>query len=127
MRTVGTFIIGLPGETVESIKNTINFSKRIGIDYASFNIAVPRFGTSFRKDLLKKGLVDEKVIKMDSAKTKPNWQNLEISNDEIFELHRKAVRSFYLRPIYIINRLMNTKTFYEFKEHINEGLELITA
>ena len=42
----------------------------------------------FRKDVLEKGLADEKKVRMDSAESKPQWQKLEISNDEIFELHQ---------------------------------------
>ena len=37
----GYFIIGLPGETVETIKETIAFSKALPLDIALFHIAAP--------------------------------------------------------------------------------------
>ena len=41
----GYFIIGLPGETEESIRHTIDFSKRLPLDLALFHIAAPHPGT----------------------------------------------------------------------------------
>ena len=43
----GYFIIGLPGETVETIKQTIAFSKALPLDIALFHIAAPYPGTPF--------------------------------------------------------------------------------
>jgi radical SAM superfamily enzyme YgiQ (UPF0313 family) len=43
----GYFIIGLPGETVDTIKQTIAFSKRLPLDLALFHIAAPYPGTPF--------------------------------------------------------------------------------
>ena len=37
----GYFIIGLPGDTPESIRNTIDFIKEVGLDHAHFNVLVP--------------------------------------------------------------------------------------
>jgi radical SAM superfamily enzyme YgiQ (UPF0313 family) len=36
-----SYILGLPGETIESILNTIKFSKKLNTLYAQFNIIVP--------------------------------------------------------------------------------------
>ncbi|NES84266.1 MAG: radical SAM protein, partial [Moorea sp. SIO2B7] len=47
IETVGTFILGLPGDTKESTLKTLEFAKKLNLDFASFNIAVPRFGTKF--------------------------------------------------------------------------------
>jgi radical SAM superfamily enzyme YgiQ (UPF0313 family) len=43
----GYFIIGLPGETVETIKQTIAFAKSLPLDLALFHIAAPYPGTPF--------------------------------------------------------------------------------
>ncbi|MEK6964505.1 MAG: radical SAM protein [Nanoarchaeota archaeon] len=126
LRVVGTFVLGLPGESRESVENTIQFSTRIGLDYASFNIATPRFGSTFRKDMLHKGLVDEKKLNV-SSMAKPVWKEkgAEITNEEIYELQRKANRAFYLRPGWIIKRLISVKTPYELKEHLREGAQVL--
>ena len=43
----GYFIIGLPGETEESIRETIDFAKQLPLDIALFHIAAPYPGTPF--------------------------------------------------------------------------------
>jgi radical SAM superfamily enzyme YgiQ (UPF0313 family) len=47
IRNWGYFIIGLPGETEESIQETIALSKKLPLDIALFHIAAPYPGTPF--------------------------------------------------------------------------------
>jgi radical SAM superfamily enzyme YgiQ (UPF0313 family) len=51
----GYFIIGLPGETEESIRQTIDFAKRLPIDLALFHIAAPHPGTPFFFEVVENG------------------------------------------------------------------------
>jgi radical SAM superfamily enzyme YgiQ (UPF0313 family) len=48
----GYFIIGLPGETVETIKDTIAFAKALPLDVALFHVAAPYPGTPFFFEVL---------------------------------------------------------------------------
>ena len=125
LRTVGTFLLGLPGEPRQSTLRTIELAKQIGLDFASFNIATPRFGTTFREDALQGGWVDETQMQMDSSKSKPIWKNQSLSNEEIFRLHRRAVREFYLRPRYLVHRLTNLRTSYELWASVREAYGLL--
>jgi anaerobic magnesium-protoporphyrin IX monomethyl ester cyclase len=43
----GYFIIGLPGETDETIRQTIEFAKKLPLDIALFHVAAPHPGTPF--------------------------------------------------------------------------------
>ncbi len=47
IRNWGYFIIGLPGETEESIQQTIQHAKKLPLDLALFHIAAPYPGTPF--------------------------------------------------------------------------------
>ncbi len=51
----GYFIIGLPGETEETIRQTIDFSKKLPLDIALFHVAAPYPGTPFFFEVVKKG------------------------------------------------------------------------
>jgi radical SAM superfamily enzyme YgiQ (UPF0313 family) len=44
----------LPEETFAMAKETIKFSKELGLDFASFNFAVPRYGTDLRAEAQEK-------------------------------------------------------------------------
>jgi radical SAM superfamily enzyme YgiQ (UPF0313 family) len=43
----GYFIIGLPGETEQTIRQTIDFAKKLPLDIALFHVAAPYPGTPF--------------------------------------------------------------------------------
>jgi radical SAM superfamily enzyme YgiQ (UPF0313 family) len=51
----GYFIIGLPGETEESIRRTIGFAKQLPVDLVIFHIAAPHPGTPFYFEVVENG------------------------------------------------------------------------
>ncbi len=51
----GYFIIGMPGETEESIRTTIDFAKRLPLDLVLFHIAAPHPGTPFFQEVVENG------------------------------------------------------------------------
>ncbi|MFC1700643.1 B12-binding domain-containing radical SAM protein [Patescibacteria group bacterium] len=121
VRVVGTFIIGLPGESKESILKTIKFAKELKLDYASFNIAAPTFSSKLRTEAIAKNWVDKDNIEMDTSKSVPLWKNQELSNEEIYKLHRYAITSFYSDPRYLIRRLLAIRNFGEIIRSIQEA------
>jgi len=125
IRASGTFILGLPGDSKEAIKKTVDLAIDLDLDFASFNIAVPRFGTKFRADAISNDLVSKLERVMESSDSKPIWINQDISNEEIYQLKNLAVRKFYLRPRYILKRILGLKTWEEFKNSLWEAVELI--
>jgi len=71
----GTFVIGLPGQTEEEIKQLPVYAKKIGLMNAAFGIVTPYPGTEFYSDLDKEGLiVDRDWTKYDEMHSvlKPN-------------------------------------------------------
>jgi radical SAM superfamily enzyme YgiQ (UPF0313 family) len=51
----GYFIIGLPGETETTIRETIDFAKKLPLDIALFHVAAPYPGTPFFFEVVKNG------------------------------------------------------------------------
>ena len=51
----GYFIIGLPGETEDTIRQTIDFSKKLPLDIALFHVAAPYPGTPFFFEVVENG------------------------------------------------------------------------
>jgi anaerobic magnesium-protoporphyrin IX monomethyl ester cyclase len=125
IRTVATFIIGLPEETRQSALETIEFLKIIDCDFASFNIAVPRAATGLRRNAIKEGLTSADVTMMDQSGTSIAMASHHLSSGEINDLKRLALRTFYLRPQYLFQRLTGIRSWYELSEQVREGFHLL--
>ncbi|MBI5742145.1 MAG: radical SAM protein [Nitrospirae bacterium] len=125
IRTVGTFILGLPEETRETCMETIGFAMELDCDFASFNVAVPRAGTELRKESLKKNLIGKDDVNLDHSGDIIAMATDHLSRAEMLELKRKAVREFYLRPGYIFKRLRGISSVLEIREQVSECWSLL--
>jgi radical SAM superfamily enzyme YgiQ (UPF0313 family) len=52
--TSSSFIIGLPGDTVETVKETIEFAKELNPNYAIFYAAIPYPGTELARQVVER-------------------------------------------------------------------------
>lgn len=59
IKTFCFFIIGLPGDTVHTVLETIGFAVRLGANWVQFNSATPMIGTKLREWALSKGLTTD--------------------------------------------------------------------
>jgi radical SAM superfamily enzyme YgiQ (UPF0313 family) len=131
LKSVGTFVIGLPGESEQSIKDTIEFATKLALDYASFNIATPRFGSTFRRLMREQGALDTTRMTFDSSQSKPAWleeaEDSILPNEVIFRLQSMAIKRFYLRPGFLFRRVMTLKTPYQAWAHVREAFDLLRS
>ncbi len=125
VRTAATFILGLPEETPETIKRTIDFACSLPADYASFNVAVPRAGTRLRERAVQEGLVDDDIEVMDQSGTEPVLDTRGLRAEELVRWRRRAVLSFYLRPSYLWRRLRHVTTVTELVGQLREAWMLL--
>jgi hypothetical protein len=125
LRTAATFILGLPEETPETIRHTIDFACSLPTDYASFNVAVPRAGTRLRKDALAAGRMDRELVVMDQSGFEPSLDTAGLTARELAGWRRRAVRSFYLRPSYLWRRLRHLRSLAEFASQMREAASLL--
>ena len=119
-------IFGLPGETRETIKETIEFAKSIDVDYATFGIAQPYPGTPFYQYLVKNNYLKTKDWSKYDPMKAPVYEYPNLSSQEILEAHYHALRSFYLRPSYIIKRIMKIRSLYDLKNNVEHFFEFIS-
>lgn len=125
IRTLGHFILGLPGETEESLLNTIAFAKKIKCDYASFNVAVPIPGTALRRSCEDNNWLVGNNEELDSSRGYPVIETPFLSRERLWQLQKKAVRSFYLRPSFILNKLVDVRSFHDLVTLFREGTALL--
>jgi len=97
------FLIGLPGETKDTIRETLNFCKKINPDYVEFYPATPYPGTEFYDIAVKQKLI-----------VNDNWDNFMcggnefvieipgISKNELDAILRKNYKEYYFRFKYFL-------------------------
>ncbi len=96
----GTFILGLPGETRETIEETVRFAKEINPHTIQVSLAAPYPGTFLYKQALENGwlqeensahLVNDRGVQM-SALSYPH-----LNHTEIYESVESFYKQFYFR------------------------------
>ena len=48
-----------------------------------------------------------------------------LSKDRVFELHKSAIKRFYLRPMYILKMLTRIRSFAEVKNYFIAGMNVL--
>ena len=104
---------------------TITLVRRIGLDFASFNVAVPRSGTGLREEAIGLGFVDEKFSVMDQSGSEIAMPTRALSRTDVLAYRRRAVAEFYLRPRYILRRLLSVRSFYDICNYAKQAFALI--
>jgi anaerobic magnesium-protoporphyrin IX monomethyl ester cyclase len=112
IETIGFFIIGLPGDTRESMQKTIDFAVEIDPMIANFSMMTPYPGTIVYEQVKQGGrfLVHdwEDYVFFD---TRARYEMGDMTAELVEEMYRKAYRQFYWRPKYIA-RAMGRKEFW---------------
>lgn len=100
---MGSFILGYPGETLEEMDQTINFSIKLDPDYSQFSILTPFPGTRLYYELKEKGLLNtEDWSRYTVLESVINYDKLGLSNKMIERKLAKAYLKFYTRPGYLL-------------------------
>lgn len=120
----GYFIIGLPGETVETIQDTIRFSKALPLDIALFHIAAPYPGTPFFFEVVENGWFRPgtrwEEVDMDRSTVLDYPGGL--SAEELEYWQRRAFREWAMRPGPILTFLKGLNTWAGIKSALEVGL-----
>lgn len=124
-KTAVYFIFGLPGETKETMQKTINFAKSLGADFATMGVAQPLPGTKFFDYLNERGLLLTKDWSKYDPCQKPVYHYPNLTSEEIFETARSGYRQFYLRPGYMMARILQIRSFHDFKEGFKNFIALL--
>jgi hopanoid biosynthesis associated radical SAM protein HpnJ len=97
----GTFILGLPGETVETIRKTIEFAKEINPHTIQVSLAAPYPGTTLYKQAVEQGWLREEQnqhLVNDNGVQLAALSYPDLPAEEIFRGVEQFYRQFYFRP-----------------------------
>jgi len=127
----GTFILGLPVETQQSIENTIRFAQELDVFSIQVSLAAPYPGTELFEMARQNGWFTKKD-KTDLVENDGFQQSaLEypgLSKEEIFEAVDRFYRAYYLRPkpiLRIIKTMLEDKDV--FVRRCREGYEFFKS
>ncbi len=106
----GYFMLGLPGETKKTIKDTIKFAKEISPDSVGFTIAIPFPGTEFynwakEHDYLR--IDDWNSFVYNSAIV----ETPSLSIKDLMKIQEWALKSYYLRPSQIFKQFIQMRSW----------------
>jgi radical SAM superfamily enzyme YgiQ (UPF0313 family) len=116
----GYFIIGLPGETEETIRETIAYSKQLPLDIALFHIAAPYPGTPFFYE----------VVENNWFRPGTKWEEVDMDQSTVLDYpglpaerleywQRRATREWSLRPGPIWTFIKGMNTWEGFKSAVS--------
>jgi len=108
IKTQAFFLFGMPGETQETIKETIDFAKELNASSTQFAVAIPHPGTALYQECKANGWL-----------TSENWADYTseecvietpwLSAKEVEEARIRAYREYYYRPQFIVGEALKIR------------------
>ncbi|MBI2329163.1 MAG: cobalamin B12-binding domain-containing protein [Chloroflexi bacterium] len=129
LQTIGYFMIGCPGENQETIVATIEFAKKLKVDFAQFAVTTPFPGTGLY-DLYLKDKGDsipwENFVYGGAGnQINPVFESAQLSRADLEYWKGRAYREFYLRPAYIWQRLKQVDSIGDLRLNLKGFLMLL--
>jgi len=97
IKVAGHFVLGIPGETPESLEKTLALAERLPLDFEQFYCAVPFPGSRLYTEAIAKGWLAETAFE----RFRQDEAILELPGltpDEVMAYRQRAYRRFYTRP-----------------------------
>lgn len=118
-------MLGCPGDSRETIEETIKFVKEIDPTTATFGICTPYAGTDLFKEVAKEhpDIEDGSSCNLDKVHETAFFNEFftDLSSKELESYVKKAYRSFYFRPMYAFKWLRRIRNIDELKRVILAG------
>jgi radical SAM superfamily enzyme YgiQ (UPF0313 family) len=122
----GAFIMGLPGETRQTIQETIEFAKRMDLNSIQASLASPYPGTEFYELCKQEGWIASDTFLDETGHQSCVINYPHLSNTEIFNSVEEFYNKFYFRPKYIARSVMKMITDSgERKKLLKEGKQYL--
>jgi hopanoid biosynthesis associated radical SAM protein HpnJ len=94
----GDYIVGLPGETRDSIRKTVDFAKRLDTETIQVSIAHPYPGTEFYSHAEKNGLISIESMTDEVGHQLPTVIYPGLDRAELMEWVERFYGEYYFRP-----------------------------
>lgn len=106
LQTVGFFMFGLPADTEESLKKTLNFAVKLMPDLAKVTVTVPFPGTELYRQYEERGLIKSKDwATYNLHRVVDIYEHPNLSHEILEKYYNKFYFKFYLNPRWLLRRL----------------------
>jgi radical SAM superfamily enzyme YgiQ (UPF0313 family) len=110
LMTIANAVLGFPGETEQTARETINFIKELNPDDVGFYVATPYPGTPMYEQVKKNGWL--RVTDFDKYDTAgPTFETPWLSMKKLADIRYRAYQEFYLRPRYVLKMMSRGGTY----------------
>ena len=116
-------LIGLPGETEETIIKTFKFVSSLGCA-GTFGIAVPNPGTEFYEWIVRKGYLKTEDYSKFDTDMQPVYDYPEISSERMFELRNKLCRKHFFSIGFVMKCLRQVRNFEQLKRFMKTSVKI---
>jgi len=114
MEAIGFFIIGLPGETEETMEDTIRFAIELDPVVANFSMAMPFPGTEMSRIVKERGrLLVKDYDDFAFFEGKASFEMDGMTAELVERKWKEAYRRFYLRPSRVMRTLLKKETWLD--------------
>ncbi len=131
LQVIGYLMLGSPGETPETIRQTIEFAKKLKLDFAQFSITTPFPGTElynlYMQDRRENIPWESFVYSGADSQLAPVFESDSLSRSDLKYWTRRAYREFYLRPAYLWQRLRRLTSLGELKMNLKGFFMLLRS
>ena len=127
MKALGFFLVGAPGDTRQSIKETVRFAKKLKLDYVQFSKCLAKPLTPLWKQMVEQSGQDywkDWILGKETDRPLPRpWSTL--TNEGIDNLTRWAYVDYHSRPGFLLRSALRVKSFKEFKRKFFGYIEMV--
>lgn len=127
IKALGFFLIGAPGDTLESIKTTVKFAKSLNLDFVQFSKCLAKPSTPLwmqMKAQTGRDYWEDWILGLAEDQSLPRpWTKL--SNSQIDQLTKWAYVNFHSRFLFLLKSTLKVRSLKEFRRKVFGYLEMI--
>jgi radical SAM superfamily enzyme YgiQ (UPF0313 family) len=117
----GFFMLGLPGESEDTMRQTIKFAKELELSAAVFHVTTPFPGTELHETAQERGELDSSIgwdnYSLFSSEASPYVPN-GLTRETIMAYQAKANKEFYMRLGFILRQALGIRSLSDVRRYV---------
>jgi len=128
LENLGFFLVGVPGETKETVRQTVAFAKKLDLDYVQFSKLLAKPLTPLWKDMVAatgKDYWKDWILGKEIDRELPRPWLKDLNNAEVDALARWAYISYHARPLFLLRHALKCQSLPEFLRKTSAFLAML--